>query len=310
LRIAGHPRGCIVVFRQQDDISPTPLDQLQVSASRPDLDPPPYVESTETVQQLVEKVRQLEQKLSDATNPSSLNPPPSRSSSSNFLTHRFLLALHYPYAIKAKTDRSFYYSRKVCLETSLFILSHETQSQNDLYCRLRLRGGGIFRAVPLQAICYISGELIHQLENEKVYFNISSTALSRRQLRKAIKDYVELTAARVQSGETNVKGHVLFTALMAQIDAIQNGTGAIVSGVSVSVVSVPKDPRNIGTYMGMGMAMASVAALIGPPINGALVNHYHGIKQVSTFSGVMCLFGAALVIPAKVLAGHSILSKN
>jgi MFS family permease len=68
-------------------------------------------------------------------------------------------------------------------------------------------------------------------------------------------------------------------------------SGAIVSGMSVVLAQIPKDPREIGTYMGMGMATISIAALVGPPIDGAFQTHYHGFHQVSTFSGVMVLAG-------------------
>jgi MFS family permease len=87
-------------------------------------------------------------------------------------------------------------------------------------------------------------------------------------------------------------------------------SGAIISGMSVSLASAPKDPRNIGTYMGMGMACAALATLVGPPASGAMLAHYHSFSQVSIFSGVVCLVGSVLVIPAKLLAGHGLLSKN
>lgn len=87
-------------------------------------------------------------------------------------------------------------------------------------------------------------------------------------------------------------------------------SGAIVSGVAVGFASCPKDPKDIGTYMGMGMAVASIAALIGPPVNGALIDHYHGFDQVSIFSGVMCLAGGFLVLLAKQASGNGILSNS
>ena len=80
-------------------------------------------------------------------------------------------------------------------------------------------------------------------------------------------------------------------------------SGAIVSMFSACLAQVPKDPRNIGTYMGMGMSVISIAALIGPPINGALFNHYHDYKQVSVFSGVVTLVGGLAMIPVKMTNG-------
>jgi MFS family permease len=87
-------------------------------------------------------------------------------------------------------------------------------------------------------------------------------------------------------------------------------SGAIISGMSVSLMSVPRDARNIGTYIGMGMGFAALATLAGPPASGAMVNHYHGFKEVSIFSGVSCIVGSLLIIPAKLFTGHSLLSKN
>jgi MFS family permease len=97
---------------------------------------------------------------------------------------------------------------------------------------------------------------------------------------------------------------IVFTALFGFC------SGAIISGMSVGLASVPKDPRNIGTYLGMGMGMSAFATLVGPPASGAMVSRYHGFEQVSIFSGVVLLVGSVLVIPAKLLAGHGLLSKN
>ncbi|EXM17901.1 MFS transporter superfamily [Fusarium oxysporum f. sp. vasinfectum] len=77
-------------------------------------------------------------------------------------------------------------------------------------------------------------------------------------------------------------------------------SGTIISGVSAAFTLVSKDPRNNGTYMGMGLAVSSLAALIGPPVNGVLVSKYGGFFQVSVFSGVMCLFGGCLATVAKM----------
>lgn len=86
-------------------------------------------------------------------------------------------------------------------------------------------------------------------------------------------------------------------------------SGAIISGMSVCLATCPSDPRNIGTYMGMGMGIASFAALIGPPVNGALVTRYNGYDQVSIFSGVVVLAGAVVVLLAKHLTRDGILAK-
>lgn len=86
-------------------------------------------------------------------------------------------------------------------------------------------------------------------------------------------------------------------------------SGAIFSAGSVAFASVPKDPRNIGTYLGMGLGCASVAALIGPPANGALVARDGDFTGVAIMSGVFCLGGGMLVMVVKKTSGKGLLTK-
>ncbi|KAK1975008.1 riboflavin transporter MCH5 [Colletotrichum cereale] len=77
-------------------------------------------------------------------------------------------------------------------------------------------------------------------------------------------------------------------------------SGAIISGGSVVFTLCPKSPKDIGTYMGMGIAFASLAVLVGPPVSGALLNRFHGYNQVSIFGGVICMAGTVLTLCAKL----------
>ena len=73
-------------------------------------------------------------------------------------------------------------------------------------------------------------------------------------------------------------------------------SGAIVSSMTVSLSRVPKDSKDMGSYIGMGMATVSLAALAGPPINGALVTHYESFDQASIFSGIFALAGGFSIL--------------
>ncbi|KAJ3534830.1 hypothetical protein NM208_g7386 [Fusarium decemcellulare] len=84
-------------------------------------------------------------------------------------------------------------------------------------------------------------------------------------------------------------------------------SGTIISGASTAFTLVTKDARNNGTYMGMGMAVSSLAALIGPPVNGVLVDKYRGFFEVSVFSGVMCLAGGCVALLIKTTMSQGIL---
>jgi len=79
--------------------------------------------------------------------------------------------------------------------------------------------------------------------------------------------------------------------------------------MSVVVAQVPKDPREIGTYMGMGMACVSIAALVGPPIDGAFQTHYHGFHEVATFSAVMVLVGGVGCFLTKLTTSKGLFGK-
>lgn len=76
--------------------------------------------------------------------------------------------------------------------------------------------------------------------------------------------------------------------------------------MTVTLSTVPKNQSEMGTYMGMGMSVMSIAVLIGPPINGAFVTKYHGFVEVSYFGGAFVLVGALGVIVAKHLAKKGI----
>ena len=85
-------------------------------------------------------------------------------------------------------------------------------------------------------------------------------------------------------------------------------SGAIVSMLSVCLTLVPKDPKNIGTYLGMGLAAASIAALIGPPISGAILAH-SSFARVSDFSGSVSLVGSIGLVWAKWTTGKGLISR-
>lgn len=79
-------------------------------------------------------------------------------------------------------------------------------------------------------------------------------------------------------------------------------SGAIISLITVCLAHVPKDPKQIGTYIGMGMFVLSFSVLAGPPINGALVSHYQDFKPAAIFSGTAGMVGTFLLLPVVLIA--------
>ncbi|CRG84064.1 Low affinity potassium transport system protein kup [Talaromyces islandicus] len=147
---------------------------------------------------------------------SSHSPTDFQISMIELLTHQYIFALHYPYAIKAKTDPALYYSRKVCLDTAQFFL----QTQDNAYAHLQLWGGGVFRATPLKAASFIGEEMLYQIETDTTFFSREKRCLNtQNELRTYIECYLEMAFDRLKVGPTNIRPYVMVSALLAQIDA-------------------------------------------------------------------------------------------
>lgn len=87
-------------------------------------------------------------------------------------------------------------------------------------------------------------------------------------------------------------------------------SGGMISLTPAAIANCVSNPQEIGTYIGMGMAVMSVATLIGPPINGALLNAYGGFLEVQIFSASVMLFGGILAFVAKLVSGKGVLAKG
>ncbi|EGX96606.1 MFS monocarboxylate transporter, putative [Cordyceps militaris CM01] len=87
-------------------------------------------------------------------------------------------------------------------------------------------------------------------------------------------------------------------------------SGTIISGASAAISLFARDARDVGTYMGMGMSLASFGVLVGPPVNGAFVKAFGGFWEVSAFSGAMCLFGGILAFVVKAMMPQGIFGRT
>ncbi|KAJ5887682.1 Monocarboxylate transporter [Penicillium taxi] len=77
-------------------------------------------------------------------------------------------------------------------------------------------------------------------------------------------------------------------------------SGGIVSLMSPCIAQVTPSPDQIGTHLGMSMAIIGLAGLTGTPICGALLERYGMYTQAAVFSGVVMLFGSVLVAVARL----------
>lgn len=174
------------------------------------------------------------------------------------MVHRFFLALNHPWLGLAQHNPAYYFARKMCVETAFKLYrsiappspTGESGAENPAndFARLSVSGAGGFRSVPLQSIMTIALELFwqgledrsfrqsldidHQLDRpgstaDDIHSSagMGSGAAPRAELLEAMNSAVGYAERRIRAGETNVKGYVFFSALLAQLEALQRGTG-------------------------------------------------------------------------------------
>ena len=138
----------------------------------------------------------------------------------DYLLRRFLIPLHCPFAIKARKNPLFYYSRKVCLDAAMVSISPEP---DEMFSRLMAVGGGLFREGIRYASTVVSIELLALIETQQRDGTLHRHAHDREILKKALGDMVTLSAERIRQGETNIKSHMFLSMVLAQVAAVEAG---------------------------------------------------------------------------------------
>ncbi|PWY90928.1 hypothetical protein BO70DRAFT_384522 [Aspergillus heteromorphus CBS 117.55] len=159
------------------------------------------------------------------------HPTPFQARFFDLMTQRFLLSLHDPFTIRAKSNPMYCYSRQIGLQTSLQILSPFTTDVPDAeidqdYKSLLLLGAALYRDVTIQAICTVADEGLSNLEEK----SSSLTALGPSPsldphllaVRAIVERYTVYSMGRIRAGETNMKGYLMAVFFLAHIDARTN----------------------------------------------------------------------------------------
>lgn len=136
------------------------------------------------------------------------------------LLNRFLLCLHYKYAIQATRNPLHAHSHKVCLEVALDLIS---LLDDDLYSRLLVNGSGMFRDIITRGALMIYLELHKSHESD---ISILAKRRNRARQEPLLKDahrVVRYAKDRMCRGETNVKGYLFLRIATAQAEAVLDG---------------------------------------------------------------------------------------
>ena len=211
---------------------------------------------------LYEEVLRLEKDLAtacrtattalDSIPPLNLISHTSRFAISHFthLLRRFTLCLHFPYAIQAKKNPLYTYSQKQCLNTAQDIVSI---LDDELYTRLLLTGGGMFRDLITRGAFILYLELTSEIDADASLVSRCRNRARQESILRDARRVAQYAKERMRHGETNVKGYVYISMSTAQIEALFDG-----SSPEKAVMNAAKE--SLETCRGILEAMAMTAS--------------------------------------------------
>ncbi|KAJ4323104.1 hypothetical protein N0V84_004504 [Fusarium piperis] len=148
-------------------------------------------------------------------------------------TYRCFLCLHQPMLARSAEDPTYYYSRKVSLDSSLKIAQicglatprypaapPGALDPTTCFDRLITNGSGVFRIVPVQTFFSIALEFIKKKEEQRESLG-GIPPMGCGELRTVLDAAQEWGQRRLRSTETNIKGYCFIKACIALADAME-----------------------------------------------------------------------------------------
>ncbi|KAJ5202789.1 hypothetical protein N7449_004868 [Penicillium cf. viridicatum] len=120
----------------------------------------------------------------------------------------------------ARTNPLFTFSLKVSLETAMTIMSPEP---DEGFSKLMVNGGGLFREGIWCAMAVIAIELLAQLEAQHIEGTLHRNFDYITLLKRSVNDMITFSSERIRHGETNIKGHMFLSMILAKVEAVQTG---------------------------------------------------------------------------------------
>ncbi|KAJ4257580.1 hypothetical protein NW762_008705 [Fusarium torreyae] len=151
-------------------------------------------------------------------------------------TYRCFISLHQPMVARATEDPTYYYSRKVSLDSSLKLAqicglsmprygnssSGGSLDPTTSFDRLITNGSGLFRVIPTQTLFSVGLEFIKKSEEHRDSLGGLPT-MGSSELRSVLDAAQVWSERRIRSGETNIKGYCFLCAAIALGDALEMG---------------------------------------------------------------------------------------
>ncbi|KAF5599581.1 hypothetical protein FPANT_3273 [Fusarium pseudoanthophilum] len=142
----------------------------------------------------------------------------------DFIMRRYLCALHFPYYGLSLQEPSYAFSRKMTIESAFRIWSTVSSDSASMaaspakqqFSRLVTCSSGFFRLSAWQASIILVLELRSTVQEDDGF----SLAPVRPDLLKVMEDSKAWNLRTIEAGETNMKGYLMLSILMAQIMGI------------------------------------------------------------------------------------------
>ncbi|KAI8632912.1 hypothetical protein F5Y19DRAFT_333649 [Xylariaceae sp. FL1651] len=144
----------------------------------------------------------------------------------DLLNYGFLLGLHHAFAVQARDDPAYHYSLTICRSTSLSLLAAMSGPENEDFRRLCLQGSRLLCDVHRKSALYLLGEMMHESQANSLFARDPVTLLTRREMRRGVQGYLELSRSRVAAGDISVKFYLLLSSLIVFADKPQFGARA------------------------------------------------------------------------------------
>ncbi|KAJ5597966.1 hypothetical protein N7537_008050 [Penicillium hordei] len=176
----------------------------------------------------------------------------------DYLVRRFMIPLHCHFTNKARTNPLFAFSLKVSLETAMTLVSPEP---DEAFSKLIVNGGGLFREGIWCAMAVIAIELLAQLEAQHIEGTLHRNFDYITLLKRFVNDMITLSSERIRHGETNIKGHMFLSMILAKVEAVQAGADC-----ELSIARSAKD--SLEFCHGLLLAQADSSLLGGPNNTG------------------------------------------
>lgn len=177
-----------------------------------------------------------------------------------YLLRRFIIPLHYPFAMEAHRDPLFEQSIQLCIDAATAVIYPESDS---IFSHLFILGGGMFREGIRLAIAAVSLPLLAMEWRQSSKETALSFSLRKHFLQRCVRELLTLAKNRIEiGGDLNVKMHMFLAMVLAQAEANDQGItpelaiaraarSSLRSSLAVlwEVYPPPWTPEELNTYL-------------------------------------------------------------